>query len=224
MCATSKPLELRCHTFLVLWLTTRKCHNSLENHGRNGHHTFFTFTSTKAFWNSCLEREHHWSSHGAVAVRGGQSQDLVCYEYNRQLKYVYVPSGLWLLPTDLISWAVSYLPRPDFPPRFSSSCEEERILLFFNNRISFFFAKRCNKFKLASSKFQRYWQRNKSFNEATSSRFQQVSIQRTPHDVITPPPTRPTSHLYNITTFIVHDKTEGSWKLRGPPSLDPICI
>ena len=68
MCATSKPLEVRFHAFLVALLTTRKCHNSLENHGRNEHHTFFIFTPTKAFWSSCLEREHHWSSHGAVAV------------------------------------------------------------------------------------------------------------------------------------------------------------
>ena len=30
-------------------------------------------------------------------------------------------------------------------------------------------------------------QRNNIFNEATSSRFPQLSIQRTPHDVITPP-------------------------------------
>ena len=68
MCATSQPLELRFHAFLVVLLTTRKCHNSLENHGRNEHHTFFIVTSTKAFSSSCLEREHHWSSHGAVAV------------------------------------------------------------------------------------------------------------------------------------------------------------
>ena len=78
-----------------------------------------------------------------------------------------------------------------------SSCEEERILLFFNNRISFFLAKRYNTFKVASSKFQRYLQRNNGFNEATSSRFQQVSIQRTPHDGTTPPPHPPTPPSVN---------------------------
>ena len=36
-------------------------------------------------------------------------------------------------------------------------------------------------------KQQRYLQRNNIFNEATSSRFPQLSIQRTPHDVVTPP-------------------------------------
>ena len=39
-----------------------------------------------------------------------------------------------------------------------------------------------------------------------------------------PHPTPPPPHLYTITMFIVHDKTEGSWKLRGTPSLDPIYI
>ena len=72
-------------------------------------------------------------------------------------------------------------------------------------------------------KQQRYLQRNNIFNEATSSRFQQVSIQRSPHDVITPSPP-PHPHLFTITTFIVHDKTEGSWKLRGTPSLDPTYL
>ena len=36
-------------------------------------------------------------------------------------------------------------------------------------------------------KQQRHLQRNNIFNEATSSRFQQVSIQRSAHDVFTPP-------------------------------------
>jgi len=36
-------LELRFHAFLVVLLITRKCHNSLENHGRNEHHTSHLF-------------------------------------------------------------------------------------------------------------------------------------------------------------------------------------
>ena len=36
-------------------------------------------------------------------------------------------------------------------------------------------------------KQQRYLQRNNIFNEATFSRFPQLSMQRAPHDVITPP-------------------------------------
>ena len=51
-------------------------------------------------------------------------------------------------------------------------------------------------------KQQRYLQRNNIFNEATSSRFPQLSMQRAPHDVITPPHP-PTPHLYTITTFVV---------------------
>ena len=176
MCATSKPLELRFHGFLVVLLTTRKCHNSLENHGRHVHHTFFFFTYTKAFWSSCLEREHHWSSHSAVAVTTASTK-LHPQGFNSSQ-----PNALHMT-----------LLHPSHPP------------------------------PLLNCKQQRYLQRNNIFNEATSSRFQQVSIQRSPHDVMTPPHP-PTPHLYTITTFIVHDKTEGSWKLRGTPSLDPITI
>ena len=39
-----------------------------------------------------------------------------------------------------------------------------------------------------SCKQQRYLQHNNILNEATSSRFPQLTIQRTPHDVITPHP------------------------------------
>ena len=50
-------------------------------------------------------------------------------------------------------------------------------------------------------KQQRYLQRNNIFNETTSSRFPQLSMQRTPHDAITPPHP-PTPNLYTITTFV----------------------
>ena len=126
MCATSKPLELRFHAFLVVLLTTRKCHNSLENHGRNEHHTFFIFTSTKAFWSSCCEREHHWSSHGAVAVTTASTKL--------------------------------------HPPGFNNSQSNAPHMMLLHPPHPHI------------------------FNEATSSRFQQVSIQRSPHDVITPSP------------------------------------
>ena len=111
---------------------TRKWHNSLENHGRNEHHTFFIVTSTKAFWSSCLEREHHWSSHGAVAVTTASTK--------------LHPQG---------------------------------------------------------------------FNNSQSNAL---------HMTLLHPPTPPPPHLYTIKTFIVHDKTDGPWKLRGTPSLDPIYI
>jgi len=68
---------------------------------------------------------------------------------------------------------------------------------------------------------QRNLQRNNRFNEATSSRFQQISVTNTVHMTLLPP--RP-PHVYTITTFIVHDKTEGSWKPWGTPSLEPIYI
>ena len=102
---------------LVVRFRSRTCDNALENHGRNEERTFFIFMSTKAVWSSWQEREHHWFSHGAVAGRWGQSQDQDFYEYNRWLKDFYVPSGLWLLVSDLIFSAVFYLPGPGFRPR-----------------------------------------------------------------------------------------------------------
>ena len=56
MCATFKPLEVRFHAFLVVLLITRKCHNSLEHHGRTEHDTFFIFTSTRQF--ICMDIEN----------------------------------------------------------------------------------------------------------------------------------------------------------------------
>ena len=97
---------------LVVLFRSRTCDNALENHGRNEERTFFIFMSTKTVWISWQEWEHHWFSHGAVAGRWGQSQDPDFYKYNRRLKDFYVPSGLWLLLTDLIFSAVFYLPGP----------------------------------------------------------------------------------------------------------------
>ena len=199
MCATSKPLELRFHAFLVVLLTTRKCHNSLENHGRNEHHTFFMFTSTKAFWSSCLEREHHWSSHSAVAVTTASTK--------------LHPPGFNNSQSNAPHMTLLHPPHPHiFNEATSSRFQQVSIQRSPHDVIT-------PSPPPLFCKQQRYLQRNNIFNEATSSRFQQVSIQRSPHEVITPPPPPPTPHLYTITTFIVHDKTEGSWKLRGTPAL-----
>ena len=46
-------------------------------------------------------------------------------------------------------------------------------------------------------------QRNNIFNEATSSRFPQLSIQRAPHDVITPPPPPHPPSLYNNDVYSI---------------------
>ena len=40
------PQELWYHVFFVVLWFRQKCHNSLENHGRNDIRTFFIFTST----------------------------------------------------------------------------------------------------------------------------------------------------------------------------------
>ena len=164
MCATSKPLELRFHAFLVVLLTTWKCHNSLEKHGRNEHHTFFSFSRPQRLFEATI---------GLLTVQPQQQQ----LQWSSTLKV-----STTLNPTRS-TWPYYTLPTPH------PFCKQ-----------------------------QRYLQPNNIFNEATSSRFQQVSIQRSPHDVITPPHP-PTPHLYTIMTFIVHDKTEGSWKLRGTPAL-----
>ena len=124
MRSTFFPLELRCHTFFQFLLISTTCHNPLENHGRNEHHTFFIFTSTKAFWSSCCEREHHWSSHGAVAVTTASTKL--------------------------------------HPPGFNNSQSNAPHMMLLHPPHPHI------------------------FNEATSSRFQQVSIQRSPHDVIIP--------------------------------------
>ena len=50
-------------------------------------------------------------------------------------------------------------------------------------------------------KQQRHLQRNNIFSKATSSRFQQVSIQRSPHDVITPPPPPHPPSLYHNNVY-----------------------
>ena len=72
-------------------------------------------------------------------------------------------------------------------------------------------------------------QRNNIFNEATSSRFPQLSIQRTPHDVITPPP-RPfckqqrylqrkqhpqRSNILKVSTTL--NPTRSTWRYYTPP-------
>ena len=49
MCATFFPLELRFHACFEFLLISTKCHNSLENHGRNEHHIVFIFASMKFF-------------------------------------------------------------------------------------------------------------------------------------------------------------------------------
>ena len=117
MCATSKPLELQFHAFLVVLLTTRKCHNSHGDPLAKWTSHLFHF-HVKAFWSSCLEREHHWS-------------------------------------------------------------------------------------------FSRCSRSNNSFNEATSSRFQQLSIQRASHDVITPsPPPHPPSVNNNDTCNVTTSSTK----------------
>ena len=176
MCATSKPLELRFHAFLVVLLTTRKCHNWLENHGRHEYHTFFIFTSTKAFWSSCLEREHHWSSHGAVAVTTASTK--------------LHPQGFNNSQSNALHMTLLHPLHPPTPPSV-------------NNNDT------CN-VTTSSTK-----QHPQGFNKSQSNAVH-MTLLHLPHP--------PTPHLYTITTFIVHDKIEDPWKLRGTPSLDPIYI
>ena len=50
MRSTFFPLELRFHPFFQFLLISAKCHNPLENHGRNEHHIFFIFAFPNFFW------------------------------------------------------------------------------------------------------------------------------------------------------------------------------
>ena len=62
-------------------------------------------------------------------------------------------------------------------------------------------------------KQQRYMQRNNIFNKATWSRFQQVSIQRSPHDVITPfPPPHPLLQRYMQRNNIFNEATSSRFQ------------
>ena len=68
-------------------------------------------------------------------------------------------------------------------------------------------------------KQQRYLQRNNIFNEATSSRFPQLSIQRAPHDVITPPhPPHPPS-LYHNDVYSIGSRLRVPGSSGEPPAL-----
>ena len=49
MRSTFFPLELRVRTFFQFLLICTKCHNPLENHGRNEHHIFFIFAFPNLF-------------------------------------------------------------------------------------------------------------------------------------------------------------------------------
>ena len=49
MRSTFFPLELRFHPFFQFLLISAKCHNPLENHGRNEHHIFFIFAFPNFF-------------------------------------------------------------------------------------------------------------------------------------------------------------------------------
>ena len=55
MRSTFFPLELRFHTFLQFLLISTKCHNPLENHGRNEHHIFFIFAFPNLFFGMAME-------------------------------------------------------------------------------------------------------------------------------------------------------------------------
>ena len=155
MCATSKPLELRFHAFLVVLLTTRKCHNSLENHGRNEHYTFFIFTST-------------WRYYTPPSVNNNDTCNVTTPSTKQH------PQGFNRSQSNAVHMTFLHPPPP--------FCKQ-----------------------------QRYLQRNNIFNEATSSRFQQVSIQRSPHDVITPPhpPSVNNNDTCNVTTSSTKQHPQG---------------
>ena len=55
MRSTFFPLELRFHTFFSFLLISTKCHNPLENHGRNEHHIFFIFAFPNLFFGMAME-------------------------------------------------------------------------------------------------------------------------------------------------------------------------
>ena len=218
MCATSNPLELRFHAFLVVLLTTRNCKEFTGEPWTKWTSHLFHLHVHKGFLKQLL---------GSKQQRYLQRNNI----FNEATWSRFQQVSIQRSPHDVIT------PFPPPTPRSANNNATCNVTTSSTKQHPQGFNKsQSNAVHMTLlhpshppppfCKQQRYTQRNNIFNEATSSRFQQVSIQRSPHDVITPPLTPPPliPHLYTITTFIVHDKTEGSWKLRGTPSLEPIYI
>ena len=224
MCATSKPLELRFHAFLVVLLTTRKCHNSLENHGRNEHYTFFIFTSTWRYYTPLCKQQRYLQRNNIFnEATSSRSQQV---SIQRSPHDVFTPphppfckQQRYLQRNNIFNEATSSrfqqvstqrsphdVITPPHPPSVNNNDTCNVTTSSTKQHPQGFNKSQCNAVHMTFlhpptppfCKQQRYLQCNNIFNEATSSRCQQVSIQRSPHDVITPsPPPHPSSLYHN---------------------------
>ena len=113
------PLELRFHTFFQFLLISTKCHNPLENHGRNEHHIFFIFAFPNLFFGMAMENVvftlcftvfYVFLWNGLInrtSIFIAEELD-VCPRWNRKILHLpWMTEDVWNMPT--IWSAVSFI-------------------------------------------------------------------------------------------------------------------
>ena len=175
MRSTFFPLELRFHPFFQFLLISAKCHNPLENHGRNEHHIFFIF----AFPNFFLA--WRWKMLFSHCV-------LQCFMFFSEMV-----------------WSIE-LP---FSSRKNLMFVRAETETFY---ISHGWLKMCGQLNFQRSNI---FQPSNIFQDSTSSNALHMTL-------LHPPPPPPI--CIQERPFWYSIKTEGSSKLRGTPSLEPLYI
>ena len=281
MCSTLFPLELRFHTFFQFLLISTKCHNPLENHGRNEHHIFFIFAFPNLFFGMAMENVvftlcftvlYVFLWNGLInrtSIFIAEELD-VCPCWNRKILHLpWMTKDVWNMLT--IWSAVSFMlvvlfrsrtcdnaPSNIFQHSTSSNALHMTLLHppptptpptppSVNNNETCNVATSSN--QATSSRIQHHpthftWRyytpptpplppsvnNNEtcnvatSSNQATSSRIQHHPTHFTWRYYTPPHPPPPHPICIQERRFWYSIKTEGSSKLRGTPSLEPIYI
>ena len=222
MRSTFFPLELRFHTFFQFLLISTKCHNPLENHGRNEHHIFFIFAFPNLFFGMAMENVvftlcftvfYVFLWNGLInwtSIFIAEELD-VCPCWNRKILHLpWMTKDVWNMLT--IWSAVSFILVVLFRSRTCDNALENHGR---NEERTFFIF-------MSTEAVWSSWQ-EREHHLPTKQHLPGFNIiQRTWHDVITPPPTPPI--CIQERPFWYSIKTEGSSKLRGTPSLEPMYI
>ena len=199
MRSTFFPLELRFHSFFQFLLICTKCHNPLENHGRNEHHIFFIFAFPNLFcWHgdgtccfyivfySVLCFSLRWFDQSKFHFHRGRTWRLSVLKQEK-LHVPWTTKDVWNM---LTIWSAVSL---NFTPPHTPFCKQQRNL------------QRSNIF-----------QPSNIFQDSTSSNALHMTL-------LHPTPPHPPICIQER-PFWYCIKTEGSSKLRGTPSLEPIYI